>query len=220
LNEFNDNKDYLLISGIQHFMYCERQWGLIHIENAWSENVLTIEGTQVHERVDDPEIFESRGETFYSRSVPVVSNKLNIQGVIDIIEFQKNKNGVFISSKSDYYMPNIIEYKHGSPKMEDYDTVQLCAQAMAFEEMKNCILDFGFIFYNQTKRREKIFFTTELREKVVMLIKQMNEYYFKQVTPLPVNLKKCKNCSLNNLCAYNIKNMSAEDYIKKTLKEI
>lgn len=36
--------DYLLMSGIQHFCFCRRQWALIHLEQQWSENLRTAEG--------------------------------------------------------------------------------------------------------------------------------------------------------------------------------
>ena len=33
--------DYLLMSGIQHFAFCRRQWALIHLEQQWAENLRT-----------------------------------------------------------------------------------------------------------------------------------------------------------------------------------
>ena len=36
--------EYLMISGIQHFVFCKRQWALLHIEQQWNENYLTVDG--------------------------------------------------------------------------------------------------------------------------------------------------------------------------------
>ena len=36
--------NYLMISGIQHFRFCKRQWALIHIEQQWAENEHTVIG--------------------------------------------------------------------------------------------------------------------------------------------------------------------------------
>lgn len=85
MKSINTEEDYLLISGIQHYMFCPHQWGLIHIEDVWEDNVLTFEGSLLHERVHNPELNESRGDSFTSRAVSVISHKYKIQGVIDLI---------------------------------------------------------------------------------------------------------------------------------------
>lgn len=46
--------EMLMLSGIQHFMFCPRQWALIHIEQQWAENKLTTEGQILHKNVDNP----------------------------------------------------------------------------------------------------------------------------------------------------------------------
>lgn len=216
LKNYNQ-EDYLLISGIQHFMFCKHQWGLIHLEDIWQENVLTYEGHLIHQRVDNPLIKERRKNTFYSRSVPVVSHQLKIQGVIDIIEFNKDKKGIFIPDKKDYYIPIIIEYKRGKPKEGEEDKVQLCALAMAFEEMSQCHLDYGYIYYFQTNRREKVILNNTLRDLVRELIKEMYYYFKNKITPKPHKIKSCKNCSLTNICSKNFGNKNAKKYIDDVL---
>jgi len=37
----------LALSALQHLIFCERQCALIHIEQTWAENLLTVEG-RVH----------------------------------------------------------------------------------------------------------------------------------------------------------------------------
>jgi hypothetical protein len=55
-------KNYLLISGIQHFIFCRRQWALIHIEQLWEENFFTIDGQIKHGKVDSGNICESKND--------------------------------------------------------------------------------------------------------------------------------------------------------------
>jgi len=41
--------DFLPLSGLQHLAFCPRQWALIHLEQAWVENVRTAEGRLLHD---------------------------------------------------------------------------------------------------------------------------------------------------------------------------
>ena len=79
--------DFLMISGIQHFIFCKRQWALIHIEQQWSENILTVEGKQLHEKADQPHLREKRKDLLVVRALPVHSRELGISGICDVVEF-------------------------------------------------------------------------------------------------------------------------------------
>ncbi len=50
--------NYLMLSGIQHFKFCKRQWALIHIEQQWEENVHTVVGELMHKKAHDPYLVE------------------------------------------------------------------------------------------------------------------------------------------------------------------
>lgn len=212
-------EDYLLISGIQHYMFCKHQWGLIHIESMWIENTLTYEGRNLHERTDNPEIKESRGSTFNSRGVAVISKNLGMQGVIDIIEFVKDEKGIFIEDKNDFYFPTLIEYKRGNPKEGLEDKVQLTALAIAFEEMKNFHLDYGYLYYFKTNRREKVYFTEDLRNIVFQLADEMHRYFDKLITPPPHKIKGCKSCSFYPYCSLKFGEKDAAKFINTILNE-
>lgn len=93
----------LMLSGLQHYYFCPRQWGLIHLEQQWADNRLTVEGSMLHERVDDPFFNESCGGYPAVRSLPVVSRKLGLYGVADLIEMRPDG-------------PYPVEYKRGCPK--------------------------------------------------------------------------------------------------------
>ena len=72
--------EYLMLSGIQHFKFCRRQWALIHIEQQWSENVHTVIGELMHKKVHDPSVKEKRKETLLVRALPVSSKELGVSG--------------------------------------------------------------------------------------------------------------------------------------------
>jgi len=217
------DEDLLALSGIQHFAFCQRQWALIHIEKQWNENLRTVEGKQLHKRVDNPDFFEARGGVLTARSVPVSSYTLGLFGVADVVEFYAvEKKGITLNGRSGKWLPVPIEYKRGSPKKDIIDEVQLCAQAICLEEMLCTSIEYGFIFYGETKHRTKILFEDELRTQVNKFSEQMHRMFEKQYTP-KVNAKKksCNSCSLVDICVPEIgsKHKSVEKYVKEFLEQ-
>ena len=213
--------DLLALSGIQHFAFCQRQWALIHIEKQWSENLRTVEGKQLHERVDNPDFFEARGDTLTTRSVPLSSYELGFYGVSDIVEFHAVKeSGITLNGRKGKWLPVPVEYKRGSPKKDIIDEVQLCTQAMCLEEMLCTNIDYGYIFYGETKHRTKVIFEDELRNQVKKFSEQMHSLYERQITPKAINKgKSCSSCSLVDVCLpkLEIKPLGVSNYIKKYL---
>lgn len=207
--------DLLPLSGIQHFAYCPRQWGLIHIETQWIENLGTAQGRLVHERVDDPFFQESRGETTIERAVPLVSRHLGLFGVADLLEMRRTKEK---ESKT----LTLVEYKRGKPKPDDRDEVQICAQAICLEEMRGITLRDGFMYYDAVKHRHQVVFTLTLRQRVKELCAQMHALYNEGRTPEAIANKKCKNCSMENVCLPKLSKLKgkANRYMKNYLQEL
>lgn len=195
-----DPEDYLLLSGIQHFAFCGRQWALIHIEQLWKENVLTFGGRQMHRNADDPFFIESRGDVVISRSVPLVSHALKVYGVADVVEYHRSHQGVTISGREGCWTVVPVEYKSGGKKPDDRDEVQLCAQAICLEEMYRTLIERGYLYYGKTRRRTEVFFEAELRYRVAELVDGMYALYDAGITPPAVLLPHCKSCSLADLC--------------------
>lgn len=195
-----NEEDYLPLSGIQHFAFCERQWGLIHVETQWVENLRTAEGRILHKAADNPYFSETRDNVKVIRSVPLVSRALGLYGVADVIEIHKGFNTDGIDTTK--YV--IIEYKRGKPKPDNRDEVQLCAQAFCLEEMLGIIVECGFMFYGETRHRHKVEFSDDLRYKVRSLALKMHNYFNNGFTPLAVKGKRCKNCSMIDVCVPEI----------------
>lgn len=212
--------DYLLISGIQHFIFCKRQWALIHLEQQWAENFRTTDGELIHKNAHDSGFTEKRNGTIITRGMPVSSARLGISGECDVVEFHKFKNGVALFGREEKYLPIPIEYKRGEPKRDDCDILQLTAQAICLEEMLCCEVDYGYLFYNGTRRRVKVDFTSEIRRKTEETILKMHELYARKHTPKVTRTKSCNACSLKDLCLPTIMNKSsAEEYMRKMLFE-
>ena len=178
--------DLLPISGLQHLHFCERQWGLIHIEQLWEENRLTAEGRVLHERAHSPG-GESRPGLRIARGLRLHSFQLGLTGQADIVEFRNN-------------IPFPIEYKRGKPKRDSCDEVQLCAQAICLEEMFHTSIEAGAIFYGQPRRRTEVRFNAGLRAQTAALAARMHTLQQSGITPRPIYSKKCENCSLKSLC--------------------
>ncbi|TFJ91953.1 CRISPR-associated protein Cas4 [Lentibacillus salicampi] len=193
-------EDHLLLSGLQHFVFCKRQWALIHIEQEWKENVLTVEGNNLHEKADDPFVREKRGETIYVRALPVHSRELGISGICDMVEFVQDNDGIPLNQEEGLYRVKPIEYKRGESKKHNADIQQLVAQVICLEEMLVTTINEAVLFYNQTKRREKITITEDMKQQAVTMIQEMHHYYKNRHTPRVKTGKHCLRCSLRDIC--------------------
>lgn len=215
-----DEDEFLMISGLQHFVFCRRQWALIHIEQVWEENVLTVEGNLLHERVDNPFIREKRGDTLYVRALPVQSRSLGISGICDMVEFTKSDNGITLHGEEGRFIPKPIEYKRGKPKKHDADIMQLTAQVMCLEEMLGITIEEASFYYQEVRRREPQRITDEMRRRVMDMTNEMHQYYRRRYTPRVKTGKHCNNCSLRNKCLPTLlEREKVSTYMKRMLAD-
>lgn len=207
-------EEYLLLSGLQHFCFCRRQWALIHLEQQWQENLRTTEGRLEHQRCHNETLHEKRKDLLTVCGMRVTSHTLRLAGVCDVVEFRTDPNGVPLQGQQGLWMPMPVEYKHGSPKQNDADRLQLCAQGMALEEMLVCSVPKGALYYAQTHRRETVEFTPELREKTRRTAAEMNEYFARSYTPKVRPGKHCNACSLKEICLPSLcRKIDVKEYI-------
>ena len=213
--------EYLMLSGVQHFAFCRRQWALIHIENQWAENYRTVDGNIMHERVHDAKFHEKRGETVITRAMPVSSARLGISGECDAVELKKDVKGIELYGLDGKYTVTPVEYKRGEPKENDCDAVQLMAQALCLEDMLCCDIKFGYLYYGEIRRRVKVVFDSELRKRTEDIISEMHDLYKKQYTPKVKRRKCCNACSMKNICLPVIcVDKKASEYIREMLGEV
>lgn len=209
-------EDALLpLSGIQHYAYCPRQWALIQVESQWLENASTAQGRILHRRVDDPYFSETRSPVKIERAIPLISRQLGLYGIADLLEIHKEEDGQSITY-------SLVEYKRGKPKPDDRDEVQLCAQALCLEEMRYAAIKNGHIYYDMIKKRHRVEFSEHLRERVRELSQAMHACYEQGITPSPIKSRKCKNCSMANVCMPKIANLNVktERYIANFVRDI
>ncbi len=214
-------EELLPLSGIQHFLFCRRQWALIYIEQLWQENVLTVEGKLLHQRVDDPFFTEVRNDLIVSRSVPVASYRLGLSGLCDVVEFTRSPHGVQLKGREGLYLPAPVEYKRGRPKKDPIDEAQLCAQAMCLEEMLLVEIPRGWMYYGQTRHRLEVDFTPELRSLVSEAAAEMHAYFQRGYTPRVKPFKGCRSCSLAAVCLPQLQGdtPTASQYIRQQLDQ-
>lgn len=215
-----EEEDYLQLSGIQHFEFCRRQWALIHIEQQWAENYRTTAGELMHKKAHEEMSVEKRGKLLIMRGLRVASPSLGISGQCDIIEFRQSEQGINLDGYDGLWQVLPVEYKRGMKKVGLEDEVQLCAQALCLEEMFLTEIPKGYLFYGENKRREEVCFNTELRNHVGGLCEEMHILYKKGYTPKVKTNKKCKSCSLKDLCLPKLnKNLDVEKYINDKIGE-
>ncbi len=186
-----DEDDLVMISALQHYLFCPRQCALIHIEQQWLENRLTAEGRVLHERVHTSGR-ESRRTLRVEFDVPIRSLRLGLAGRADIVEFHLCEGGL--------WRPLPVEYKRGRPKKDDSDRVQLCAQAICLEEMLGCVVPEGALYYGEKKRRTAVVFDPALRETVARTADAAHAMLAAGVTPPPRYDARCESCSFLPLC--------------------
>ena len=212
--------DYLMISGIQHFKFCRRQWALIHVEQQWAENEHTVIGELMHKKAHDPYLTEKRKDLLVVRALPVSSRTMGVSGECDIVEFRKCEDGVKLHGLWGFYSIYSIEYKKGKPKHSEEDILQLTAQAMCLEEMFSTTVTEGAIFYGETRRREVVAITEELKNEVCQTFEEMHQYYDRRYTPKVKYSKACASCSLKEICLPKLEKAgSVKEYLKRALEE-
>ena len=222
-----DEENLLMLSGLQHLSFCERQWALIHIEGLWAENRLTVEGKHLHERVD-VSATEVRGDLRVARGLRIHSLRLGLIGKADVVEFhrlpscdegQGIQTGLRLQGVTGLWRVFPVEYKRGKPKHDPCDEIQLCAQALCLEEMLKTAIPAGALFYGKQKKRYEIAFDDTLRNRTESLANHMQELFRKGATPKAVYESKCENCSLISLCMPKVTGgrTGVGDYLAKSV---
>lgn len=199
--------DYLLLSGLQHIKFCPRQCALIHIEQLWHENFFTASGRVQHEKVHSG-VDESRRVVRTERDLKIASRLLGVTGQTDAVEFYSD--GKVIP----------VEYKHGEPKEDSCDEVQLCAQAICLEEMIGCRIDEGALFYFKVRKRVPVRITDELRAETTELAERFHQLVERGETPPAEYRRKCESCSFIDECFPESagRNKSVDIYLKRRIQ--
>jgi CRISPR-associated exonuclease Cas4 len=177
----------IMLSALQHYVFCPRQCALIHVEQVWTENTQTARGHQNHERAHAGGS-EERGGTRTLRALPLVSVQHGLAGVADVVELLPDGS------------PRPVEYKSGKAKPRLADEVQLCAQALCLEEMFGASIPEGYIYHVASHKRREVAFTPALRQAVLDARDGVRELLELGVLPPPAADDRCLLCSLYDDC--------------------
>jgi len=204
----SDEPLIVALSALQHYSYCPRQCALIHQEQTFTENVFTLRGQRVHERVDQPDTRCEAGVRI-EQALTLYSDRLGLSGKADIVEFLADG------------MPRPIEYKHGPKRQREHDDIQVAAQAICLEEMFDKPVTEGVIFHHTSRRRRVVPVTPALRAKVEALTAQVRDMLTSGKMPPPVgDAELCRGCSLLDACQPDmVKSSEKIDRLAQTLFE-
>ncbi|HLA82156.1 MAG TPA: CRISPR-associated protein Cas4 [Thermoleophilia bacterium] len=183
--------DLVPLSALQHYLFCPRQCALIHVEQIWEESRLTAEGRILHERVDEGGA-ERRRDVKRVFGLPIRCLRLGLVGKADVVEFHRQADG--------RWMPYPVEHKRGRRKQEDWDRVQLCAQALCLEEMLGVSVPEGALFYGKELRRELVEIGDALRRETEEVAAAVHRMLGEGRTPAAEYAPKCDSCSLVGVC--------------------
>lgn len=210
--------DLLPISALQHLLFCERQCALIHVEQVWIDNRLTVEGSWMHRRAHAYAV-ETRGDIILSRGLFLRSLRLGITGRADVVEFIRrpdNGRGACLPDHPGCWQPRPVEHKRGRPKVHRADEVQLCAQALCLEEMFQAPVSSGSIFYGTRRRRTEVAFNATLRRLTETAVHRLRGVLGRSRIPRPRLEPKCNSCSLRPACQPGASGQ-ALDYVRREL---
>lgn len=210
--------EMLMLSGIQHYKFCPRQWALIHIELLWEDNRLTTEGNILHENVDNPFYRQKNGDVITLRSLHIASKELGLYGITDAVELipsDSPHDAITHHRYPGYWKPYPVEYKRGRQKPDERDEVQLAAQVMCLEEMYHINIPYAALYYNEPKRREIITISDSLRATTRQCANEIHQIFHTGIMPQPDKRSHCKNCSLQNLCMPEVADCTQVSYYLK-----
>lgn len=172
----------------------------------------------MHERVHSDES-ETRGDLRIVRGLSLVSRRLGLSGVADVVEFHRDDNSPLRLPKfSGTWRAYPVEYKRGKRKKGNHDEVQLCAQAICLEEMLDVAIEEGSLYYGQTRSRTIVSLDKKLRQETERLAAEFHELMTVGVTPAPQVGPQCKSCSLADDCMPDLSG-KASAYVSKMIDQ-
>jgi len=177
----------IAISALQHWAYCPRQCALIHVEQAFADNVHTARGQAVHQLVDRPG-YEVTAGVRVERALPLWSDRLGLVGKADLVEFPRDGSAY------------PVEFKHGRKQPKRHDDIQLAAQALCLEEMLGRTVPKGAIYHASSRRRREVNITSDLRQATEDCVAAVRAMMAATTLPPPVNDERCRECSLKEIC--------------------
>ena len=199
-----DDEFLVPLAALEHWSFCRRQCGLIHLENLWAESGRTAEGTVLHEKVDLPGL-EQRPGLHTARALELRSDRHRLAGRADAVVFFEDP------AYPPTGRPFPVEYNRRSRNTLCHAELQLCGQALCLEAMLGVPVPAGAIYYGASRRRREVPFTDRLRADTLRAAGEILLMLESQRTPPPEPGSKCTECSLRDLCLPDLPGNAALD---------
>jgi CRISPR-associated exonuclease Cas4 len=203
MQEAGELFEYLPISHLNAYAYCPRRFYYEFTLGEMIVNEHVLEGQQLHERVDLAGN-RTRDEKVQMHRLYVCAPQLGVVGYCDLLEIEEAEIDVDLATaaKTGHVYP--VEYKKGKMGKWVSDHVQLCAQALALEEVLRLqagSIAHGYVFYIGSARRDEVRIDETLRTATLHVLADARHIAVLDTPPPPItNWRKCRDCSLEPLC--------------------
>lgn len=192
----NEPKSALPVRMLNEYAYCPRLFYLEWVQGEWRDNADTLDGSRVHERVDQPTArglaeAEESGDQ-HARSVHLSDPELNLVAKIDLVEAEGE-----LATPIDYKRGKRPDIPAGAYEPE---RVQVCAQGLLLRR-HGFKCEKAFIYFVSSKQRVEVELTDELVARTLALRDEAIAASALPVAPPPlVDSPKCNRCSLASIC--------------------
>lgn len=186
---------------VNEYVYCPRLAYLEWVQGEWAESADTVEGRQVHRRVDKrsgklPSAEGGDGDTpqerIHVRSLELSSDALGLVARLDLAEFEG-------------WRAVPVDYKRGKrPHVArgayEPERVQLCAQGLLLQEHGYDAPE-GVLYFAASRERVPVVFDSELQAATRAAAAGLRLIAVGGQIPPPLeNSPKCARCSLAAIC--------------------
>ncbi len=174
------------IAALNNYDYCPRCCWYIYVAGEWTDNEFTVAGIRQHQRVDTGEFYSETGLKQW-RAMPLHATHLGLIGKADLVE---EVNGQIYP----------VEYKVGPSAKWRNDRLQLCAQALALEEMLNVQIPQAYMYYAASHQRLAVVLDQEMRQQTKDAINAVRQMLTTGACPPNHYKPQCRGCSLYEVC--------------------
>lgn len=199
----------ITLSSILDCVYCKRRYYLRNVEHQENINVYIELGKEEHEEVDKSSIKYDSGK-YIVTNMAVYSDKYNMYGICDEVIFEESFDEAyieFLGINADLYP---VEFKHGKVRHCNEYIAQVVAQAICLEEMYQCNIKKGSIYFVDANEYYDFDISEALRGMVYEAIDYIQNYNGLPVKP--TYSKKCRGCAMYDVCAPKQQNI--QEYIE------
>src|SRR5437588_12859160 len=201
ISEYGEAPEYIPISQFNAYAYCPRRFYYEFTLGEMVVNEHVLGGQQLHERVDLPGS-STRDDKMQLRHIYLCAPKLGLIGYTDLLEAGGETGNLPTLALEGKLYP--VEYKKGKMGKWISDHVQLCAQALALEEVLDIAagsIKHGYVYYFGSARRDEVAFDEVLRMQTMTALAEARQVGALNQPPPPLtNWRKCRDCSLEPIC--------------------